>query len=179
MPIWKSPLVNGNSCAQMLIQKWCHKYKILMVPNSIPRPPKGCLHPAIVPLLSFIISIYDITSWAPIGCRNSCKPLVKWQRICCSLNRVVQEILVQFHVLELHHRHDRVWEASSYTWIPNWTRFDRGQISIETATHSLSWNLLWLFVYSTGVHNGTYLADFQHPCEYREALVVESVYATA
>ena len=33
--------------------------------------------------------------------------------------------------------HHGVLEGSGHPWIPTWTRFGYGQISVETATHSL------------------------------------------
>ncbi len=64
--------------------------------------------------------------------------------MCCSFDRVIQEhwcTFMSWNLQQLHkinkHPHHGVWEGSSYTWIPYWTAFDCGQISIETATHSL------------------------------------------
>ncbi len=49
-------------------------------------------------------------------------------------NGAVSCVGIDFYLIwSLYHA---VWDGSSYTWIPSWTEFDCGQISIETATHS-------------------------------------------
>ncbi len=62
-------------------------------------------------------------------------------RMCCSFDGVIQEKWCSFMSCNwflLHeNQHRGMWKGSSYTWIPCWSVFDYGQISIETATHSL------------------------------------------